>query len=194
MGYTEVGEADGWFGPFSERAVKSLQRDLGITDDGIVGRQMWSLLFFDLTPEVLEVINLVNKLEKVDNYTLKDDVEDLILEDGPGYPIRCEVSLYSLEGILRKAELTLVGDGSGYDYTTYYSEKTDLIHIKSRWWGYDFESDQIETRSVTNYYFSNNECIAASHDLSQSELRLATSEDLSDAVRIVELIEKLTKE
>ena len=37
LGYTEVGTPDGYFGARTEKAVRALQQDEGVTDDGVVG-------------------------------------------------------------------------------------------------------------------------------------------------------------
>jgi peptidoglycan hydrolase-like protein with peptidoglycan-binding domain len=45
MNFEDVGEADGWYGPMTETAVKKLQRYLGFNEDGIVSPSVWGSLF-----------------------------------------------------------------------------------------------------------------------------------------------------
>ena len=45
LGYTEVGELDGIFGPKTEQAVKHFQEVNGLLVDGVVGPQTWAALF-----------------------------------------------------------------------------------------------------------------------------------------------------
>lgn len=49
LGY-DLGQADGDFGKQTERAVKALQRDQGLTADGIVGNATRKVLRLDSTP------------------------------------------------------------------------------------------------------------------------------------------------
>jgi len=45
LGYTEVGELDGIFGPLTQAAVKRFQAEHGLVVDGIVGPLTWAKLF-----------------------------------------------------------------------------------------------------------------------------------------------------
>jgi Tol biopolymer transport system component len=45
LGYTEVGEIDGYFGPTTESAVIRFQSLNGLTADGMIGPQTWARLF-----------------------------------------------------------------------------------------------------------------------------------------------------
>ena len=45
LGYSEVGTADGIFGPATENAVKLFQTNNNLSVDGSVGMQTWARLF-----------------------------------------------------------------------------------------------------------------------------------------------------
>jgi len=48
LGYSSVGEADGYYGPATEKAVKELQTDRGTNADGKVDRDFWEYLLIRL--------------------------------------------------------------------------------------------------------------------------------------------------
>ena len=45
LGYSQVGTADGIFGPATQTAVKKFQSEHSLTVDGIVGQNTWKALF-----------------------------------------------------------------------------------------------------------------------------------------------------
>jgi peptidoglycan hydrolase-like protein with peptidoglycan-binding domain len=45
LGYTELGTADGTFGPMTDQAVRHFQTSNGISSDGIVGQTTWNVIF-----------------------------------------------------------------------------------------------------------------------------------------------------
>ncbi len=45
LGFVEVGEIDGYFGPMTEQAVKNFQSAHNLGADGVVGQQTWDALF-----------------------------------------------------------------------------------------------------------------------------------------------------
>jgi peptidoglycan hydrolase-like protein with peptidoglycan-binding domain len=47
LGYTDIGEVDGYYGPNTEAVVKTFQEINGLEVDGVVGRLTWNLLFSD---------------------------------------------------------------------------------------------------------------------------------------------------
>jgi hypothetical protein len=43
--FSDIGEADGWYGPMTENVVKKIQRYLGLQQDGVVTSSTWNALF-----------------------------------------------------------------------------------------------------------------------------------------------------
>lgn len=65
LGYSEVGEADGWFGPNTEKALKSYQQLHGFEDDGIFDGKLFDCMYnsgslnakFDLALKTVKTID-----------------------------------------------------------------------------------------------------------------------------------------
>ncbi|PKO15831.1 MAG: hypothetical protein CVU39_09925 [Chloroflexi bacterium HGW-Chloroflexi-10] len=45
LGYSELGKADGIFGPKTDQVVRDFQEDQGLTVDGVVGKKTWERLW-----------------------------------------------------------------------------------------------------------------------------------------------------
>lgn len=60
LNYSQVGAADGIYGPLTEAAVRAFQQLNGLEADGIVGRRTWEQLFGDAVPvaEIAPVVAL----------------------------------------------------------------------------------------------------------------------------------------
>lgn len=66
FGFSEVGEADGWFGPKTEESVKKCQLCFGFTPDGVVRKDFFTALYKTdkLTLELIDVIKRANAVEE----------------------------------------------------------------------------------------------------------------------------------
>jgi len=45
LGFTGIGEADGYYGPMSEGVIKHIQRNDGLEEDGKVNQALWDYIF-----------------------------------------------------------------------------------------------------------------------------------------------------
>lgn len=66
FGFSEVGEADGWFGPKTEESVKKCQLCFGFTPDGVVRKDFFTALY-KTDKLTLELINTVKQINIIDN-------------------------------------------------------------------------------------------------------------------------------
>jgi peptidoglycan hydrolase-like protein with peptidoglycan-binding domain len=60
LGFKKVGRADGWYGPLTEGAVRTLQYYLGFPRDGRVTKTVWTAVFDTRREPVLKNIGLLS--------------------------------------------------------------------------------------------------------------------------------------
>ena len=63
LGLTEVGEADGWFGPKTEKGVKAFQKLAGFSVNGVVNKDVYDLLVKQKSGNVMQAyLNELNQI------------------------------------------------------------------------------------------------------------------------------------
>lgn len=87
LGFTEIGEADGWFGPKAEVAVKKYQDYVGSTRNGIVNRRIWQALSSHegIDGLINDTISTVNSIEKDVPVNYKSSPRIYNYISGPNY-------------------------------------------------------------------------------------------------------------
>ncbi len=83
LGYSHVGEPDGWYGRQTERAVQEFQRRRGLSASGIVDRTTWQRLFDepdDVPPKTAPWISALSDL--MFPHRFHDSVEWLVTPSG----------------------------------------------------------------------------------------------------------------
>jgi peptidoglycan hydrolase-like protein with peptidoglycan-binding domain len=122
MHFREVGEADGWYGPKTEEAVKRLQHYFGFLPDGVVNERLWSVLF---SPE--EVVGrLGSDIASINEYVLENPKYNGDFNPGP-YG-RTDVTWYVDGDDFKYILLNVFENTDGFE-----SESTDGSFTKSVW-------------------------------------------------------------
>ncbi len=67
LGFTDVGEADGWFGPATESALKSFQALMGLEVDGVMGRQSFRCLYDTSDPMLNQYRQKIKEVNQIRN-------------------------------------------------------------------------------------------------------------------------------
>lgn len=183
LGFTEVGEVDGWFGPNTETAVKNLQQLLGTVETGIVDAELWRFAQYEYALHIISILKNTSTLSGNQQLNeIRYNYEKLI-ENGPGHPIGYSVTLRTNGDVVRSLSVRVVGDGSGYIYTAYYDSSNNLQRLVDEYWGVDFDTFEIQTRYIREYFFDTKICVAkvsrnmdrefyfASKDISEREIK-----------------------
>ena len=112
-GFSEIGKADGYYGPLTEGAVKTIQRFLGFRQDGKVTGGLWESLFDESNSGLIRNINTVSKynieeFQKVTNGRLGYSTEG-------GY-----IDKYLFGNKIKRIDLFLFGEMAKAEYNFYY--------------------------------------------------------------------------
>ncbi len=194
LGYAEVGTVDGWFGPNSEIAITIFQNRFSLIDDGVVTADVWQLLFNPNIFLINDITTQIDHLDKIDMDRSDFDFNfEILHEDGPGYPVGYRISAYTnTNDSLVKFIIRVIGDGSGFTYTTYFDED-EIILISNIHWGLNPFSLENEIRWNANYYFQDGELLAEQSILS-NEWKFGAELASTDELKIIMDVIKISME
>ncbi len=116
-GFNEIDEADGYYGPLTEGAIKTLQYFLGFDQDGKVSGKLWESIFNDSNKNLIRNINTVSK------YKIEDF--EKVTESRMGYSTEGGYfDKYLLNNKVKKIDLVLFGEMGKAEYYFYYLDDT----------------------------------------------------------------------
>ena len=64
--FDNIGEADGFYGPLVESAIKSIQAFSGFKSDGKVNKMLWDYIFNNDNTEILRNISIVSTYDSME--------------------------------------------------------------------------------------------------------------------------------
>jgi peptidoglycan hydrolase-like protein with peptidoglycan-binding domain len=113
LGFFEIGEADGYYGPLTADVIKSIQKFLGFEQNGIVENELWKFLFDENNNVILKNINIVSR------YNINELQKET--ESRMGYSTEGgEIEKYSLGNEIKHIRLHLAGETFQLHYYLYY--------------------------------------------------------------------------
>lgn len=119
LGFTEVGEIDGYYGPKSEAAIKELKDFIGVSVDGYVNDCVYD--FFDSSDSLLigEAIKVYNQQKNKEGFVVHEESYDFYSSEVKIFKVN--KSLYLLVEIENTAE---AADGGSFDP---FAETVDVV-------------------------------------------------------------------
>ncbi|MFZ4617495.1 MAG: peptidoglycan-binding domain-containing protein [Rectinemataceae bacterium] len=151
LGFAEIGEADGWFGPKTELAVKKFQEYLGFAPDGIIGREAYNCLLSKdrLLASLMQDIKSTESMKLKSYKLIEDDIEDRSTEGG-------QRKRYYDNGQLAFVEIGIFGELGKVEYRV--SRLTDRYLIRSKLFSYPSPFDvEHATVKYSMYYWTSTE-------------------------------------
>jgi peptidoglycan hydrolase-like protein with peptidoglycan-binding domain len=152
LGFSQVGEADGYYGPMTENAVKNIQRFAGFEENGKVDRILWDFIFAndEFARSYLRLINTASQYNKNELYKIQDS-QSYEYWNNFGF----EYAIYfASDGKMRILEIR-GGNGDNFYSKDYYFADTDRYIVIS-----SYANANNPNRSSSTYLrmegFSNN--------------------------------------
>jgi hypothetical protein len=129
-GFDEIGEIDGYYGPLSEKIIKTIQYFSGFEQNGKVDRLLWDYIFNNSNRIILENINLISKYN-VDNFIKKQEKRMGYSTEGGN------IDEYYLKDEIKMIKLHLIGETFQVEYYFYYID-SDNYFIVQKYYRYPF--------------------------------------------------------
>ena len=142
LNFSELGRADGYYGPVNENVIKNIQKSIGMVVTGKVDKVLWNIIFDDNNSKLLRNIgqaNAMNNLE-ADYYITSAGKRWNIIQLG-GYPANGiihntggdSINVRSAPGI-KNSVLYSVRGGFTVQWTSYTIELDNISGISERWY------------------------------------------------------------
>jgi len=125
LGFNQIGEADGYYGPRTESAIMDIQKFGGFEENGKVDRLLWTFIFAndEFSINFLRLINTVSKYDKNQLYAIQNGFRyDYWNNSGYEYTI-----YYASDGKIRILEINGGGGDSGYSQNYYFTDTDKFI-------------------------------------------------------------------
>ena len=122
-GFDEIGEIDGYYGPLSEKVIKTIQYFSGFEQTGKVDRPLWDFIFNNSNKSILENINLISKYN-VDNFINKQERRMGYSTEGGN------IEEYYLKDELKMIKLHFMGETFQVEYYFYYIDTNNYFIVE----------------------------------------------------------------
>lgn len=122
LGFSEVGTADGWFGPKTQLSVKGIQKYLGFKQSGIVDKELWNALFAP-DKDVLQIEKDVGVLNQLTLDKYSKTTKDLLVQSTEGGGL----TEYRDKGATKYIQVGIYGETGKVEYEVYPVEDRYLV-------------------------------------------------------------------
>ncbi len=146
FGFSEIGTADGWYGPKTEAAVKRYQQFLGFIQNGVVDQNLWKAMFsgekvfIHINADLKAAIALLQgKHNKTEQVTF-----DYSTEGG-------QLTRYSINGSLKYLEVLLTNSMWKVYYRIYPIENRQIVTALYYFYPAPFDQEHAELAAATYY-------------------------------------------
>lgn len=172
LGFGEIGEPDGYYGPLTEGVIKNIQNLSGFESDGKVNRILWEYIFNNNNATLLQNINtaLIYDLTKI-------SVANIFDHSFWGEPDSLEVYYYITEQKAKKLTYSTFFSASGFYKLTCHFVDNNHYFFKFEE-GYFNENDNWDKETDEVFLVNNDNCFKIVNGILQS----ATEKDFCDMV------------
>lgn len=156
LGFSEVGEADGWFGRKTEYAVEKCQMFFGFAPDGVVRKDFFTALYKTdkLTLELIDMIKRANaideKLEHLDSISFED-----IKPDARSHGLPCYWNVYYKNNTVEKVDMSEPYEASSSSAALYLFSNGDKFFASSWILGQMNFNEALQYMEVKKDYYAN---------------------------------------
>jgi peptidoglycan hydrolase-like protein with peptidoglycan-binding domain len=124
-GFAGIGEADGYYGPATEKAVKQVQCFTGFEETGIVDRALWDFIFADAAG-VLSLISVVSAYDTARLRTITGgNSYDYWNFSGYSFTV-----YFAGDGVMKVLEIQGGGGDSAYTERYYFAAEDRFVAIR----------------------------------------------------------------
>ena len=147
LGFSEVGTADGWYGPKTEGAVKKYQEFLGFLANGIVTKEVWETLSSknSLVRQLHSDLVQVNLITKEKYERIEKDLPDYSTEGS-------SITKYLDSGKAKYIEIDLYFEMGKVYYKVYPVENRYIVVSTSYRYPKPFDLENA-TMEYASYYY-----------------------------------------
>ncbi|MCX7655736.1 MAG: peptidoglycan-binding protein [Treponemataceae bacterium] len=150
LGFKEVGSADGWFGPNTDKGVRAYQEFIGCVPDGKVTKNVWAFLFSKdpRTKDIEEAIGAARRLTLEGLIKQEQSLEGVSTEGGT-------LVRYTKDSRPIYTEVAILGEMGKVIYKIYHVSSGHIIVEDRYTYPEPFAADQATRLLETHYVIRN---------------------------------------
>jgi hypothetical protein len=148
LGFSEIGEVDGYYGPVTEGVVKNIQLFLGFESNGKITREFWDAIFDTNYENSLKHFSIIVKYDRDRMREIKSESDFYHAPEG-----REKIKYYSNEKLVI---LDVFQYGESFQAGTSYYFFNDFVYIAERLRGFGSMGSSFEGVKYSSYHLFKN--------------------------------------